>query len=223
MFASPVSQLRAPLITLLALVYFGFASPVNATDVRLIGLANNTAILVIEGARPKMMRVGQTGRAGVKLLAVTSDEALVEVGGERIALRLGEQPYSPPVTIDRPSVTLVSNAQGHFFTTGTINGATVRLIVDSGASLIAMGPADARRAGIDYLSGEKGYANTANGVAVVHRVQLNKVQVGDIVMHNVAGLVHSNMDLPVVLLGMSFLGRLDMQRNGDTLTLTKRY
>ncbi len=89
--------------------------------------------------------------------------------------------------------------------------------------MVSMGPEDARRAGIDYLSGEKGYANTANGVAVVYRVQLNKVQVGDIVLHNVAGLVHASLDLPVVLLGMSFLSRLNMQRNGDTLTLTKRY
>ncbi|UCH47279.1 MAG: TIGR02281 family clan AA aspartic protease [Betaproteobacteria bacterium] len=223
MFNSFSVRPRTLLAALLACGCISITSPAIATDVKLVGVAENTAILVIDGARPKMMRVGQTGRAGVKLLSVTGEEAIVEVDGERVALRLGDQPYAPPVAADRASVTLVSNVQGHFFTTGTINGATVRLIVDTGASLIAMGPADARRAGIDYLSGEKGYANTANGVAVVHRVQLNKVQVGDIVLHNVAGLVHSSMDLPVVLLGMSFLGRLDMQRNGDTLTLTKRY
>lgn len=216
-------KLRSLLIALLTSVSVGATSPALATDVKLVGLAENTAILVIDGSRPKMMRVGQTGRAGVKLLAVTGDEAIVEVDGERLALRLGDQPYAPPVAADRSSVTLVSNVQGHFFTTGTINGATVRLIVDTGASMISMGPEDARRAGIDYLSGQKGYANTANGVAEVYRVQINKVQVGDIVLHNVGGLVHGTMDLPVVLLGMSFLGRLDMQRNGDTLTLTKRY
>ena len=216
-------KLRSLLIALLTSVSVGATSPALATDVKLVGLAENTAILVIDGSRPKMMRVGQTGRAGVKLLAVKGDEAIVEVDGERLTLRLGDQAYAPPVAADRSSVTLVSNAQGHFFTTGTINGATVRLIVDTGASMISMGPEDARRAGIDYLSGQKGYANTANGVAEVYRVHINKVQVGDIVLHNVGGLVHGTMDLPVVLLGMSFLGRLDMQRNGDTLTLTKRY
>lgn len=207
----------------LACICAGLASPAMATDVSLVGLAENTAILVIDGGRPKMMRVGQTGRAGVKLLAVTGDQAIVEVDGERIELRLGDQAYAPPVAADRASVTLVSNGQGHFVTTGTINGATVRLVVDTGASVVAMGPEDARRVGIDYLSGEKAYANTANGVAVVHRVSLNKVQVGDIVLHNVEGLVHASLDMPVVLLGMSFLGRLDMRHQGDTLTLTKRY
>jgi aspartyl protease family protein len=197
--------------------------PATATDVRLIGLAHNRAILVIDGGRPSMIRVGETGPAGVKVLAVTGEVATIEVDGESFALTLGDQPYAPPVAAKRTSVTLVSNGQGHFLTTGTINGASVRFIVDSGASLVAMGPNDAKRAGIDYMSGEKGYANTANGVAEVHRVRLDKVQIGDIVLHNVEGLVHSSMDMPVVLLGMSFLSRLDMQRQGDTLTLTKRY
>jgi len=214
---------RVLLCLTLACICSGYALPATATDVRLVGLAENRAILVIDGGRPRMLRVGQEGPAGVKVLAVTGDQATIEVDGENVVLRLGEQPYAPPVAAERASVTLVSNGQGHFLTTGTINGASVRLIVDTGASLVAMGPADAKRAGIDYLSGDKAYANTANGVAEVHRVHLDKVQVGDIVLHNVAGLVHSSMDMPVVLLGMSFLGRLDMQRQGDTLTLTKRY
>lgn len=207
----------------LACLCAALASPAMAIDVRLVGVAENTAILVIDGGRPRLMRIGQTGRAGVKLLAVNGEEAIVEIDGEQLTLYLRDQAYIPPVAAERTSVTLVSDSQGHFFTTGTINGATVRLIVDTGASMISMGPEDARRAGIDYLSGEQGYANTANGVALVYRVQLNKVQVGDIVLHNVAGLVHSSAELPVVLLGMSFLGRLEMQRTGDTLTLTKRY
>ena len=95
-------------------------------------------------------------------------------------------------------------------------------MVDSGASMVSMGPSDAKRAGIDYLAGNKTYANTANGVALAYHVRLNKVQVGDIVLYNVEGLVHENINLPVVLLGMSFLGRLDMRREGDMLTLSKR-
>ena len=199
------------------------ALPAAATDVRLVGLANNRAILVIDGGRPSMLRVGQTGAAGVKVLAVTDDAATIDVDGERIVLRFGDQSYAPPVAAQRTSVTLVSNGQGHFLTTGLINGASVRFIVDTGASLVAMGPNDAKRAGIDYMSGQKAYANTANGVAEVYRVHLDKVQIGDIILHNIDGLVHSSMDMPVVLLGMSFLSRLDMQRQGDTLTLTKRY
>ena len=206
----------------LATVLFCLASQATATDVKLVGVAENTAILVIDNGQPRMMRVGQTGRSGVKLLAVQGQSAIIEVEGERLELRLGEQPYAPPVASERTSVTLISNVQGHFVTQGSINGASVRLMVDSGASMVSMGPRDAKRAGIDYLSGEKGYATTANGVAPVFRVRLDTVRVGDIVLYNVAGLVHENANLPVVLLGMSFLGRLNMRREGDMLTLSKR-
>jgi len=206
----------------LAIVLSCLAPSAEATEVRLVGVADNTAILVIDNGRPRMMRVGQTGGAGVKLLAVEGQSAIVEVEGERLELRLGEQPYAPPVASERTTVTLVSNVQGHFLTSGSINGASVRLMVDSGASMVSMGPNDAKRAGIDYLSGDKTYASTANGVALVYRVRLNKVQVGDILLYNVEGLVHENINLPVVLLGMSFLGRLDMRREGDMLTLSKR-
>jgi aspartyl protease family protein len=214
--------MRFGTLATLAAVIACFALPATATEVRLVGVAENTAILVVDGGKPRMMRVGQTGRAGVKLVSVKGESAIVEVDGEKLELRLGEQPYAPPVASERTSVTLVSNVQGHFVTTGNINGASVRLIVDSGASLVAMGPNDAKRAGIDYLSGDKAYANTANGVAPVYRVRLNKVQVGEIVLYNVEGLVHESIDMPMVLLGMSFLGRLDMRREGDMLTLSKR-
>ena len=206
----------------LATALFCVATTAAATDVRLVGVAENTAILMIDDSKPRMMRVGQTGRAGVKLVAVDGQSAVVEVDGERLELHLGDQPYAPPVASERTSVTLVSDVRGHFVTAGNINGASVRLMVDSGASMVSMGPSDAKRAGIDYLAGNKTYANTANGVALAYHVRLNKVQVGDIVLYNVEGLVHENINLPVVLLGMSFLGRLDMRREGDMLTLSKR-
>ena len=88
--------------------------------------------------------------------------------------------------------------------------------------MISIGANDARRIGIDPGKGERGITNTANGQAVVSRVKLNTVRVGDIVLHNVDALVHQN-DLPVTLLGMSFLNRMEMQRDGDTMTLKKRY
>jgi aspartyl protease family protein len=49
------------------------------------------------------------------------------------------------------------------------------------------------------------------------------VRLGDITLNDVDGLVHENNSLPLVLLGMSFLGQLEMRREGNSLTLTKRY
>ena len=84
-----------------------------------------------------------------------------------------------------------------------------------------MGITDARRIGVNYLEGERGQTRTANGVARVYRIKLDTVKLGDITLNNVDALVHET-EMPFVLLGMSFLNRVEMKREGTDLTLTKR-
>lgn len=193
-----------------------------ATQVNVNGLARDTAILTINGGKPRIMRIGQT-RDGVKLLETHADHVIVEIDGERLELTLGDNAYTPQKSGLGNSVTLASDSSGHFVTRGTINGRSVSFLVDTGASLVSMGVADARKAGINYLEGKKGVASTANGPAPVYRVTLDSVAIGDIMLRNVDGLVHAEVDLPFVLLGMSFLQQLDMRREANILTLKKRY
>jgi aspartyl protease family protein len=211
------------LLLLAALACLPFAGTAAATEVHLVGLAEGMAVLIIDGGRPRTLRTGQSGPGGVKLISADSEQAVVEVDGERRRLTLERAAYAAPVAGTRSSARLVSDGSGHFVSNGTINGASMRFMVDTGASLIAMGLSDARRAGINYLAGEKAYANTANGVAPIYRVRLDNVRLGDIVLNNVEAMVHATSDLPIVLLGMSFLGQLDMKREGEVMTLTTRY
>ncbi len=204
-----------------------FGTPASAEDtesthVTLIGLADATAILIIDGNKPRMLRIGQT-RSGVKLIAVRNEVAIVEVDGERRELPLGGQVYSAPKSGSGSTITLAPNGNGHYVARGSINGASVNFLVDTGASMVSMDASHAHRAGINYLEGRKDYASTANGIAEVYVVKLDSVQVGNIMLTNVNGIVHPNTDLPVVLLGMSFLNRLDMRRENNNLTLKKRF
>ena len=89
--------------------------------------------------------------------------------------------------------------------------------------MISMNASEARRLGVNYLKGERGYASTANGPAAVYKVRLDSVRVGDISITDVEALVHDGNALPLVLLGMSFLNRLEMRRDGPTMTLIKRF
>lgn len=88
--------------------------------------------------------------------------------------------------------------------------------------MISLGAADARRLGLDFNRGQKGMSQTANGQIVVSKIKLDTVRVGDMTLHNVDALIHQN-DMPVVLLGMSFLNHMEMQRDGATMTLKKRF
>lgn len=188
------------------------------------GLYPGKAIIQIDGGRPRAVAVGETTPEGVKLISATSASAVVEYQGRRDTLAPGEgtRMQSGSATAGLQKTTLTANADGHFITTGTVNGLSVRLMVDTGASMIVLSAAEARRLGIRYLDGRRAALQTANGVVRAYRVKLDTVRVGAITAHNVDAVV-TEAAQPVVLLGMSFLNRTEMKRDGDAMTLTRRY
>ena len=208
---------RAVLICLLLI-----SSLAEGTEVGLAGLFPGKALLTINGGPPRIVAVGARTDEGVKVLATEGDTATLEVDGKKRVLRVGQNVAAQPSGSGPATAILSADVAGHFYTTGNINGTSVRFLVDTGASMISLGASDARRIGIDATRGQRGITNTANGQAVVSHVKLDTVRVGEIVLNNVDALVHQQ-DMPMVLLGMSFLNRMEMQRNGETMTLKKRY
>ena len=210
-------------LNLLSLVVLGlFAGFVQAADVGLAGLFPGKVLLTINGGTPRIVAVGARTDEGVRVVSVEGDTATLEIDGKKRILRVGQNVASQASTGGPQSAVLTADGRGHFLTTGVVNGASIRFLVDTGASMISLGAGDARRIGIDPGKGEPGIVNTANGQARVSRVKLDSVRVGDIVLNNVDATVHQH-DLPFALLGMSFLNRMEMQRDGDTMTLKKRY
>lgn len=85
-----------------------------------------------------------------------------------------------------------------------------------------MGKTDATRANVDYQKGVPGVSMTANGPMRTWKVTLNSVRVGDVTLNQVDAAI-TEQDMPIVLLGMSFLNRMEMKREGQSMTLKKRY
>lgn len=196
--------------------------PALATDVTLVGLIGAKAIVVIDRGAPRTLTPGQKTAEGVVLLGTEKDAAGFEIEGKKRTLRMG-QAYSAATRAGRQNVTLSADTRGHFVTIGSINGGSVRFLVDTGATLVALPASEAKRLGINYLQGERGHVQTANGVAVAYRVKLDTVKIGDIEVNNVDAVVSENDAMGVALLGMSFLNRMEMKRDGQSMTLTKRY
>jgi aspartyl protease family protein len=193
----------------------------GAADVALVGLMTDKAMVVIDGGKRQTLVVGTSSVEGVKLVAVESGAAVFEIDGKRRRMQIGQSVVSS-AKAEKPALVLSADGQGHFFTPGSINGESMRFLVDTGATFISMGAGDARRARIDTAKGTPGMTMTANGVVKVWRVRLNNVKVGNITLHDVDATVHQH-DMPIVLLGMSFLNRMEMRRDGTSLTLTQRY
>ncbi len=198
------------------------AAQAFAIEVRLLGtFGDKAAVLSIDGGEPKTVKVGQR-HGGVGVIAVGNDGATIEVEGRRRVIRRGQHFSSAAAKDARQSAVLVADGRGHFVTEGRVNGGLVRFVVDTGATSIVLPVQDANRLGIDYRKGQRGLIQTANGVAGAWRVSLDRVQLGGIELHQVdAVVIEKGPD--VVLLGMSFLNRLEMRRDGDTMTLTRRF
>lgn len=191
-----------------------------AQSVTLAGVLGSKALLVVNGAAPKSVGVGETHQ-GVKVLAVGKDDAQVEINGARQLLRLGESPVSVGSRSGGRKVVLMADGLGHFINTGSINGQTMRYMVDTGASTIAIGRADADRMGLKYQNGQSVQMSTANGIAQAWRIKLDKVRIGEVEVFGVEAVV-TPQAMPYVLLGNSFLGEFHMTRNNDQMVLEKR-
>ncbi len=210
---------------LLVLIWSMFCVSVWAnTLVNVVGLFSNKAVVTINGGSPQSLSAGQT-KNGVKLISADSESATFMIEGKRQVLKMG-QAVSVAATsgsdVNSP-VNLYADSRGHFYGNLNINGASLKYVVDTGASSVAMNSGDAKFAKIDYENGEKVLLSTANGEVGAYLVKLNTLKIGTIILNNVEAVIHEGGSPPYVLLGMSALNRVQMKRDNSIMTLTKKY
>jgi len=228
-----VRTLRKPAFTaaLAALAAGVLAAPATVVAVdtlTVLALFKDKVLLHVDGER-RMLEAGETSPEGIRLISADSDGAVAVIDGRRETLELGMVTSFPGAsddvspTWDGPeTLTLWAEDDGFFYARGSINGSRVRFLVDTGANTIALSRPLAERIGIPYREGRQGVAKTASGVTPMYLVTLKEVSIGGITLRDVqAGvLLGSQPDVP--LLGMSFLGELDMVRSGNRLELKRR-
>ena len=201
-----------------------FSAGANAVEkVVVMGLFTNKVVLEVDGNR-RILSQGKRSPEGVLLIASDSETALLEINGKKQQLKLGSHignSFSKP---EQKSVTLWPTTNGMYQVTGSINGYTVDFLVDTGATTIAMNAVTAKRLGINYrLEGKPAVVETASGRERAYRVALDMVTVGPIRLRNIAAMVLEGEMPSQVLLGMSFLQRLEIQREGTALTLKQKW
>ena len=199
------------------------APAARATDVTVVGLFSGKAVVTITRGDPRILAVGQTTAEGVKLVAVDSKGATLEIDGKRQMLEMGQHFETASAPSDRASVTLAPDSRGHFIADAQVNGGHMRLLVDTGATSVRLSVQDAQRLGINYTKGEPGYSIVADGRRVPnYNLKLDTVSIGGLTLYNVEATVGEG-GMGMGLLGMSFLSRTEMRREGQNLVLTKRY
>jgi len=196
----------------------------NAQSVALAGILGSKALLVIDGGAPRSLAAGDSLGA-VRVLQVGRDDALLEIAGRHQRLQLGAAPVQlgagRPADAGPSRLVLYADSQGHFIEQGLINGQSMRYLIDTGASTVAIGRAEADRLGLPYLQGQSVQMGTANGAVNAWRLRLDSVRVGGLEARGVDAVV-TPQPMPFVLLGNSFLAQFHMTRQGDQMVLEKR-
>lgn len=211
--------MRNTLAILLALLLCGLATAQASPDVMVEGLLPEAAVLKVDGQR-KMVRVGQSFN-GVKLLASGATSATLEVGGQRLVVGLSQQVGTAYAAPKVQSVVIPRDQMMQYITTAEINGRQTRVLVDTGASSVAMSEVTADALGIDYYNGIPVRTVTASGEASARLVTLQTISVGGIQVNGVQAAVVEGSYPQMVLLGMTFLQHVKMQDANGVLTLSR--
>lgn len=191
-------------------------------EIDVVGLFKNAAMLKIDG-KEQLLKTGDRSLEGVMLVSADSKGAVIEVNGESMDLDLSSHisaAFKRPV---ETSVSILRNGNGQYITRGTINGQSVRFLVDTGANVVALNASIAASLGLDLSQGERVNVSTASGVTESRLITLDVLQVGNIKVSNVRAAVMTG-NYPVdILLGMTFLQNVDISESGGVMQLKGKF
>lgn len=194
----------------------------EAASMTLLATLGDRAVFLMEGER-RTLKVGESA-GDFKLVAVSEEGAVIETGGQRSRIALG-QGYVASRSAAGDSaggrMILTPDEQGHYYGKISVNGHAERGVIDTGASTFSMPRTTANAMDIPYTLGREAQSSTANGMVRVWVVKVPKVQLGTITLYDVTATVRDVRGGPV-LIGNSVLDRFHMSRDQGMLTLTKK-
>lgn len=209
-------------ILLTALLVAASANVLAVSQVEVQALFGGKAVVMIDGQR-RNLGIGETSPEGVKLISADSKQAVLEVDGNTKSYKPGgaiSLSYAKPEHLEEK---VYADDRGMFRSVGTINGRTVRFLLDTGATTVAMNKSQARQLGVDYrMKGERIVVSTASANVKGYRVRLKSVSLGNIKQRNVEAMVIDGDHPGPILLGMSFLGKLKVEKDGNAMTIRQR-
>jgi aspartyl protease family protein len=192
--------------------------PRNAFAVRLPSVRVGSVTLTdVDGAVGEGAGTGEMGLLGMSFLSRLS---MTRDGNQ---LRLSHKEAARGAADTRPQFVLTEKRAGLYTAEVKVNGVSLPFLVDTGATQVAIDIAMARRIGLNFEKGTPAMSHTANGMVRSWRIKLDSVSLGPIAQYNVDATVVDGPGIGPGLLGMTFLSRLEMKREGETMVLIKRF
>lgn len=213
-------KLRFFLAVILYALIFSHAWAMKSISVQ--ALFSGKAVVMIDGER-RVLAIGESSPEGVKLIAADSQQATLEVDGVTREYVPGAPISMSFVKPEDVEVKLYPDDRGMYLTVGSINGRSVKFLVDTGATTVAMNKSQAKKLGVRYrIDGKPVRISTASGFVKGYQVRLKSVSLGKIKRTNVKAMVIDGDHPGPMLLGMSFLDGLKIEKTGNAMLLKQR-
>lgn len=193
----------------------------QAGSVKVEALLPNTAVLMVNGQR-KTLKAGDSFQ-GVKLISADASAAVLEINGERQQLGLNRNITTNFVAPVQRQLDIPRNERMQYITSALINGRSTRVIVDTGANVVAMSARHAAALGVDYKAGSRSKLETASATIDAWMVTLESVEVGGIRVDNVRATVAEGDFPSTILLGMTYLQHVELRERDGVLSLSRAW
>jgi aspartyl protease family protein len=190
--------------------------------IEVVALFTGKAIVMIDGQR-RLIEDGQVTPEGIQVRRINSARAILIIDGKEHFLTLNSRVGGPYARKQFEKVDVFALSNGQYVSAGSINGYPVQFMIDTGASDVAISEALARNIGINYM--EKGRpvkVRTASHEWPAYAVIFDRVKIGGIELSYVDGIVIQGNKPEMPLLGMSFLGQLDVRTEGQMMQLRRQ-
>lgn len=217
-------KLNRPMLQLMAFVLLAAGSMTVTAGPRVeaVALFKGSTVVQINGVQ-RTLRVGEKSPEGCVLLTATSSGASIRCGAQVLQLSLSHQVGGNYAEVAQASVRVVADDRGQYWVRGTINGQPADMLIDTGASVVALSGDRAAMLGIQIpAKAQKGYVQTAQGRTESTLVIVDTIDIGGISARNVQAAVVAGNYPQQILLGMSFLRSVSMQDRAGVLVLTQR-
>ena len=212
--------MKRTLATLILALTF-LLSAQGRADVGVLGLFKDAAYLKVNG-QERLVKVG-TSFAGVQLLEANSKQARIVFEGREQTVTMSQRISASYQEPERRKVLIRTNEHRQYISTAQINGRTTKVLVDTGANVVALNSATAEGLGLDYRSNDPHLITTAAGEVQAYPIKLDSVVMGGIRVNHVQAMVLDGAHPGTVLLGMSYLQHVEMSEKGGILMLLQKY
>ncbi len=209
---------------------FADTPPPKIDNLSIIGTTEDTAVITIND-KTYYLRENEQTPEGFKLTKIEETQLELEFEQHRSTYPFGfssrlNAPATVPVAappVQKQEISIVPDAQGSYFVRGYIGNNSVRFLVDTGATSVAMNSQHAAQLGINYRQqGTKRLVSTASDVVTAYSVTIPQLRVGEIPIYAVNAFVIEGKQPDTILLGMNVLRQLEMEHQGSLLVLKQR-